>query len=203
MIIEKFKNNKFWTYFVLSMYGLGVAYSFLFPYIARALDVSFPTSPLIDSPLFIFPVVLCGVIPIIGIVLFLIRGKVFTKREKINLPAILGLLMLFSIFILIVDKLLLHQEIFISDSLFWGISFGLALFLFKIEKEFGFLIFFLPATYLWVFYPLGGIPLGITDFWFTSWFWSDQIVNFGFGIFTIITLSWAAIKFIHRKIQRK
>ena len=116
-------------------------------------------------------------------------------------------MMIFSAFFAVCERIFIRchpvsQVLWVlSDTLPSGIAFGLLIPFYKLEKEYRLLLFFIPMAFFYFGTPfagsarilnpsLSGLLFYETQFWLDAWFWSDAIVNVGWGVFVF----WALLR---------
>jgi hypothetical protein len=168
----------------------------------------------LDSRLAV-PFATSGILPLIGIGIFVFKGKQLEKREGFSWHVVLGSLL--AICGLLTPAYYICQnpsfaafatELFnMSELPFWGLALGLSLALYKLEKASLLLGFFLPMALLWVIYPVtfalehlkglasAGFYAYGQRFWTDVNFYSEQAFRLAFGWFVL----WSSIRLKSKK----
>ncbi len=185
----------------------GILKAYLLPAISLMMDIEFIDIPdWISTPGIGHVMTVCmGVLPLAGVIDFYSRGKRLERRKFKKIHIVYAVLMIFGAFLGVGERILLrghslsHTLWVLSDTLPSGIAFGLLVPLYKIEKESRLLLFFLPMAFFYLGAPfagiarvlnpsLSGLPHYEKAFWLDAWFWSDAIVNVGWGAFVFWAL---------------
>jgi len=188
---------------LFSVFVAGILKAYLLPAVALITDTDFIHVPdWISTPGIGHVMTICmGILPLIGIIDFYLRGGKLERRKRIKrIHWVYGALMVLGAFLGVGERVLLrgdpisHSLWVLSDTLPSGIAFGLLVPLYEVEKERRLLLFFAPMAFFYcgapfagiarVFNPsLSGLPSYEGAFWLDAWFWSDAIVNVGWGGF--------------------
>ena len=200
-----------------SIFIAGILKAYILPAIALAIGVEFIDIPnWISTPVIGHIMTFCmGFLPLAGIVDFYIHGKKLERRKPGKIHIVYAVLMVFGAFLGVGERILLRGDSIsrvmwvLSDTLPSGIAFGLLIPFYKIEKERRLLLFFAPMAFFYCGAPFvgisrilnpqlplsGGYPQYEQQFWLDAWFWSDAIVNVGWGAFVF----WALWRIRKRK----
>ncbi len=192
----------FWAIFIA---GLLKAYTL--PAIALLTGIEFIAIPdWISTPGIGHGMTVCmGILPIIGIFYFYLRGGKLERRKPKFIHWVWLALMLFGAFFAPLERIFRRGDPVsqvlcnLSDTLPSGLAFAFLVPLYRLEKEKRLLLFFLPFTFVYLGCPfaaaakilnpsLQGFPTYETPFYLDAWFYSDMIVNIGIGAFIFLAL---------------
>lgn len=152
-----------------------------------------------------FIVIFQGIIPFVGVLDFFIRGGRLEKRKPKIFHILFGILLVIGGFLAVFERIFIRKDppiqVFstLSDTLPSGLSFGLLIPFYKLEKERRLLLFLSSIAFFYLTVPvvatvkilnptLKGLPTYESPFWLDAWFWSDMIVNVGVGVFVFVSL---------------
>jgi len=194
---------------LFAIFIAGILKAYLLPAIAILIGVEFIDIPdWISTPGIGHVMTICmGILPLLGIFDFYLRGNELERRKPKTVHLIFAVLMIFGAFLGIGERILIRGDSVsrtlwvLSDTLPSGIAFGLLVPLYKIEKEKRLLLFFILMAFFYFGAPFAGIarvlnpslsgyPHYEQKFWLDAWFWSDALVNVGWGGFVF----WALLK---------
>jgi len=150
-------------------------------------------------------VIFMGILPLIGIFDFYLRGNMLERRRPTLAHIVFSILIVFGAVFAVCERIFIRGDsVFnefwkLSDTLSSGIAFGLLVPFYKIEKEKRLLLFLLPFALIYLGVPfaaavkilnpsLSGFPTYEQRFWLDAWFWSDMTVNVGIGAFILWSL---------------